>query len=45
MITLKKYHPNGPALTHEVAKDVDLKELFNVTNSKQQTFEDLTKKL
>ena len=42
MITLKKYYPNAPAHTHQVTKDVDLKELFNVTNSKQQTFEDLT---
>ena len=30
MITLKKFHPNAPAPTHEVTKDIDLKELFNV---------------
>ena len=42
MITLKRYHPNAPAHTHEDTKDVDLKELFNVKNSIQQSFEDLT---
>ena len=41
MITLKKYHPNAPEHTHEVLKDVALKELFNVTRSKQQSFEHL----
>ena len=42
MITLKKSHPNAPAPTHEVIKDIDLKELFNVVNSKQQSFTHLT---
>ena len=41
MITLKKFHPNAPAPTHEVTKDIDLKELFNVVQSKQQTYHDL----
>ena len=41
MITLKKFHPNAPAPTHEVTKDIDLKELFNVVKSKQQTWDDL----
>ena len=36
MITLKKFHPAAPAPTHEVTKDIDLKELFNVVQSKQQ---------
>ena len=39
MITLKKFHPAAPAHMHEVVKDVDLKELFNVKNSKQQSFQ------
>ena len=39
MITLKKFHPNAPAPTHEVTKDIDLKELFNVVKSKQRSFE------
>ena len=42
MITLKKFHPNAPTPTHEVIKDIDLKELFNVVNSKQQSFTHLT---
>ena len=41
MITLKKFHPNAPAPTHEVTKDIDLKELFNVVQSKPQTWPDL----
>ena len=41
MITLKKFHPDAPEPTHEVTKDIDLKELFNVVNSKQQTYHDL----
>ena len=41
MITLKKCHPNAPEPTHEVVKDIDLKEQFNVKKSKQQTFEHL----
>ena len=41
MITLKKFHPNAPEHTHEVTKDIDLKELFNVVKSKQQTWDDL----
>ena len=40
MITLKKFHPNAPAHTHEVTKNIDLKELFNVVKSKQQTYND-----
>ena len=40
MITLKNFHPNAPAPTHEVTKDIDLKELFNVVQSKQQTYDD-----
>ena len=34
MVTLKKYHPNAPEPTHDVVKDIDLKELFIVTNYK-----------
>ena len=41
MITLKKFHPAAPEPTHEVTKDIDLKELFNVVQSKQQTWHDL----
>ena len=41
MITLKKFHPAAPEPTHEVTKDIDLKELFNVVQSKQQTYHDL----
>ena len=41
MITLKKFHPNAPAPTHEVTKDIDLKELFNVVNSKQRSLNEL----
>ena len=41
MITLKKFHPNAPAPTHEVTKDIDLKELFNVVKSKQRTLNEL----
>ena len=40
MITLKKFHPAAPEPTHEVTKDIDLKELFNVVQSKQQTYHD-----
>ena len=36
MITLKKFHP-----THEVTKDIDLKELFNVVQSKQRSLNEL----
>ena len=28
MITLKKFHPVAPSPTHEVTKDIDLKEFF-----------------
>ena len=35
MITLKKFHPNAPAPTHEVTKDIDLKDQFSVINSKE----------
>ena len=41
MITLKKFHPNAPAHTHEVTKDIDLKELFNVVKSKQRSLNEL----
>ena len=41
MITLKKFHPNAPAPTHEVTKDIDLKELFNVVKSKQRSLNEL----
>ena len=41
MITLKKFHPNAPAPTHEVTKDIDLKELFNVVQSKQRSLNEL----
>ena len=41
MITLKKFYPAAPEPTHEVTKDIDLKELFNVVQSKQQTWHDL----
>ena len=41
MITLKKFHPNAPEPTHEVTKDIDLKELFNVVNSKQRSLSEL----
>ena len=41
MITLKKFHPDVPAHTHEVTKDIDLKELFNVVNSKQRNLNEL----
>ena len=41
MITLKKFHPNVPDHTHEVTKDIDLKELFNVVKSKQRTLKEL----
>ena len=41
MITLKKFHPNAPAPTHEVTKDLDLKNLFNVINSKQRNLNEL----
>ena len=41
MVTLKKYHPNAPEHTHEVTKDIDLKELFNVIQSKQRNLNEL----
>ena len=41
MITLKKFHPNVPAHTHEVTKDINLKELFNVVKSKQRSLSEL----
>ena len=41
MITLKKFHPNAPAPTHEVTKNIDLKELFNVVQSKQRSLNEL----
>ena len=41
MITLKKFHPDVPAHTHEVTKDIDLKELFNVVKSKQRNLNEL----
>ena len=41
MITLKKFHPNAPEHTHEVTKDIDLKELFNVVKSKQRSLNEL----
>ena len=41
MITLKKFHPDVPAHTHEVTKDIDLKELFNVIQSKQRSLSEL----
>ena len=41
MITLKKYHPDVPEHTHEVTKDIDLKELFNVIQSKQRNLNEL----
>ena len=41
MITLKKFHPDVPAHTHEVTKGIDLKELFNVIQSKQRSLNEL----
>ena len=41
MITLKKFHPDAPDHTHEVTKDIDLKELFNVVKSKQRNLNEL----
>ena len=41
MITLKKFHPNAPEPTHEVTKDIDLKDLFNVVKSKQRSLNEL----
>ena len=41
MITLKKFHPDVPEHTHEVTKDIDLKELFNVVKSKQRNLSEL----
>ena len=41
MITLKKYHPDVPEHTHEVTKNIDLKELFNVIQSKQRSLNEL----
>ena len=45
MITLKKFHPDVPAHTHEVTKDIDLKELFNVIQSKQRSLNELKNSL
>ena len=42
MITLKKFHPDVPEPTHEVTKDIDLKELFNIVKSKQRSLNELT---
>ena len=39
MITLKKFHPNAPAPTHEVTKDIDLKELFQCCEIKTTKLE------
>ena len=41
MITLKKFHPDVPEPMHEVTKDIDLKELFNVVKSKQRSLNEL----
>ena len=41
MITLKKFHPDAPEPTHEVTKNIDLKELFNVVQSKQRSLNEL----
>ena len=41
MITLKKFRLNAPDHTHEVTKDIDLKELFNVVKSKQRNLNEL----
>ena len=41
MITLKKFHPDAPEPTHEVTKNIDLKELFNVVKSKQRNLNEL----
>ena len=41
MITLKKFHPDAPEPTHEVTKNIDLKELFNVVKSKQRSLNEL----
>ena len=41
MITLKKFHPAAPEPTHEVTKDIDLKQRFNVLNSKQRNLSEL----
>ena len=41
MITLKKFHPDAPDHTHEVTKDINLKELFNVVKSKQRSLNEL----
>ena len=41
MITLKKFRLNAPDHTHEVTKDIDLKELFNVVKSKQRNLDEL----
>ena len=45
MITLKKFHPDVPEPTHEVTKDIDLKELFNVVKSKQRSLNELENSL
>ena len=41
MITLKKFRLNASDHTHEVTKDIDLKELFNVVKSKQRNLNEL----
>ena len=41
MITLKKFRLNAPDHTHEVTKNIDLKELFNVVKSKQRNLNEL----
>ena len=41
MITLKKFHSAAPEPTHEVIKDIDLKQRFNVLNSKQRNFKEV----
>ena len=39
MITLKKFHPNAPAPTHEVTKDIDLKRTFQCCEIKTTKLE------
>ena len=36
MITLKKFHPNAPAPTHEVTKDIDLKNFSMLSNQSKE---------
>ena len=38
---IEKIHPDVPAHTHEVTKDINLKELFNVVKSKQRNLSEL----